>query len=87
MRNNEPLRFVELIYYSGCSLDPSEVFIMARMTSVCEVPVELNKVGVVLLGGLNPVAAAEEAGIGAENYAMSTVMEYRDLVKFQELIK
>ncbi len=52
---------------------------------VCEVPVELNRVGIILLGGLNPVAAAREAGIEAENHAMSTVMEYRDLVKFQSL--
>lgn len=138
MRNNEPLRFVELIYYSGCSLDPSEVFIMAGMTSVCqvaergegrilanfreipaicrpiaeevvtklngaglgglllmgntseavcEIPIELNKIGMILIGGLNPVAAAEETGIEAENYAMSTIMEYRDLVKFKEVIE
>ena len=53
--------------------------------SVCEIPVELNRIGIVLMGGLNPVAAAEEAGIEVENHAMSTVMEYRDLVKFQEL--
>jgi len=136
IRNHKPLRFVELIHYTGCSLDPSEIFIRARMTSVgevvrkgngnilgnfreipapcravaeevvsrlnksglrglmmmgntsepvCEVPVEVNKVGMVLLGGLNPVAAAEEAGIDAKNNAMSTVMEYRDLIKFEEL--
>jgi hypothetical protein len=127
---------VELIHYAGSSLDPSEVFIRARMTSVaevakrgdgkilanfreipalcrplaeeivirlkeaglggliamgdtsepvCEIPVELNKIGMVLLGGLNPVDAAEEAGIEAENHAMSTVLEYRDLIRFQEL--
>jgi len=136
IRNHKPLRFVELIHYAGSSLDPSEVFIRARMTSVreaaksgegkilanfreipalcrpiaeeevaklreaglgglllmgntsepvCETPVELNKIGVILLGGLNPVAAAGEAGIEAENHAMSTVMEYRDLIKFEEL--
>jgi repressor of nif and glnA expression len=136
VKNHQPFRFVELIHYAGSSLDPSEVFIRARMTSVrevvtsgngkilanfreipafcrpvaeeviaelkeaglgglllmgntseavCEIPVELNKVGVILLGGLNPVAAAEEAGIEAENHAMSTVMEYRKLIKFGEL--
>ncbi len=136
IRNNKPLRFVELIHYAGCSLDPSEIFIRARMTSVhdvaergegnilanfreipaacqpiakeiiarlkeaglggiitmgevsepvCEVSVEPNKVGMVLIGGLNPVAAAAEAGIEAENHAMSTIMEYRDLVEFQKL--
>ncbi len=136
LRNNRPLRFAELIDYAGCSLDPSTIFIKARMTSVrevvrtgdgkvlanfreipsicrplaeevvaslneagfhgfvvmgdtskpvCEIPVELNKIGMVLLGGLNPVAAAEEAGIDTDNLAMSTVMEYRDLIKFQEV--
>jgi len=133
MRNYKPLRFVELVYYSGSSLDPSEIFIRARMTSVrevmahgdgrilanfreipaacrplageilaklkqarlgglvmmgdtseslCGIPMELNKVGIILIGGLNPVAAAEEAGIGAENKAMSTVVEYKDLKEF-----
>jgi repressor of nif and glnA expression len=132
----KPVRFVELIHYSGCSLDPSEVFIRAKMTSVrdvvktgqgrvlanfreipamcrplaeqviahlkragmnglllmgntsetvCEVSVELNKVGIVLLGGLNPVAAVEESGLQTDTHAMSTVMEYRDLVNFREV--
>jgi repressor of nif and glnA expression len=137
MRNRQALRFVELIDYAGCSLDPSNIFIKARMTSVgdvvrsgngkvlanfreipavcrpvtmkvaadlkeagfqgvvtigntsepvCEIPVGLNKMGMILLGGLNPVAAAEEAGIEADNLAMSTVMEYGDLVKFREAV-
>jgi len=136
IRNRKPFRFVELIHYTGSSLDPSEVFIRARMTSVndavekgdgkilanfreipalcrgiaekvveglkaaglngllvmgntsepvCEIPVELNRIGMILLGGMNPVAAAEEAGVEAENHGMSTVMEYRDLIKFEEL--
>jgi len=51
---------------------------------VCEIPIALNRVGMVLMGGLNPVAAAEEQGIEAENMSMSTVMEYRDLVNFKE---
>jgi len=124
---------VELIHYSGSSLDPSEVFIRAGMTSVrdaatrgkgrilanfrdipgicrqtaedvvvklkgmglggllamgntseavCEIPVEPNRIGIILLGGLNPVAAADEAGFHAENHAMSTIVEYGELVKF-----
>ena len=137
VRNHKPLRFVELIYYSGSSLDPSEIFIKGKMTSinevsktgygeilanfreipalclpvvqrvvselksaglggvlvigntseaVCETAVDLNKIGMILIGGLNPVAAAVEAGIEAEVHAMSTVMEYRDLVRFQEVV-
>ena len=137
IRNYRPLRFIELIHYAGSSLDPSEIFIKANMTSVtgaakdgngeilanyreipavckplaeevaaklknaglggillignvsepvCEIPIELNRVGVVLIGGLNPVAAAVEAGIIIESHAMSTVLEYQRLKKFQEVI-
>jgi len=136
IKNHKPLRFVELIQYPGSSLDPSEIYIASKMTSVgqvarkgegrilanfreipaicqpeaekvvtglkeanlngvlmmgkvsksvCEVPVELNKVGMILTGGLNSVAVAVESGIEVENHAMSTVMEYQDLVKFWEL--
>lgn len=136
IRGHRPLRFVELISYAGSSIDPSEMFIKARMTSVtevigsgngtilanfreipalcqpiaeevvtklkeaglgglllmgntsepvCEMPVELNRIGIVLIGGLNPVAAAEEAGINSDNHAMSTTVEYQDLIKFEEL--
>jgi len=138
IRNHKPLRFVELIHYAGCSLDPSEIFIRAGMTSVtevarngegkilatyreipalcqpivkevvaklraaglggpllmgntsepvCEIPVELNRIGIILFNGLNPVAAAKEAGIEAENRGMSTVVEYQNLIKFQEFIR
>jgi len=137
IRNHKPIRFVELIHYSGCSLDPSEVFIRAGMTSVtavarkgegeilatyreipalcqpmaeevmakleavglgglllmgntsepvCEIPVELNRIGIILFNGLNPVAAAKEAGIEAESHGMSMVVEYQSLIKFQEVI-
>ena len=137
IRDNKPIRFVELIHYAGSSMDPSEVFIRARMTSVgevtrrgegkilanyreipalcrpivedvmaklkragingmlimgnasesvCEIPVELNRMGVVLIGGLNPVAAAEEVGIEADSHAMSTVMDYQSLIKISDLI-
>lgn len=130
----KPLRFVELIHYSGSSLDPSEAFIRARMTSVrevirkgegrilgnfreipalskslveriakdiravgingvlvignisepvCEVPVDMNKVGMILIGGLNPMCCAQEAGIGVENLAMSTVIDFGELTPFK----
>jgi len=136
MRNNQPLRFADLIYYSGSTVDPSEVFIRARMTdvqgvvregegkilanfrelparcqplaeeiirglkdvrlggvimmgnpseTVCGITVGLNRVGMILLGGLTPVAAAAEAGIEVENQAMSTLLDYQELIKFQSL--
>jgi len=137
MRNNQPLRFVDLIYYSGSTVDPSEVFIRAGMTDVrnlivggegkvlanfrelpahcltlteeiieqlreagisglimmgnpseeiCGISVSLNRVGMILLGGLTPVAAAQEAGIEVESRAMSTLLDYREMVKFESLI-
>jgi hypothetical protein len=130
------LRFIELIDYTGCSLDPSTIFIKARMTSVrdvvrkgegnllgnfreipsiCrhqvneiinglsqagihkpvavgdtsepvgEIPVEQNKIGIILLGGLNPVAAAEEGGANTDNLAMSTVMDFQKLADIQDV--
>lgn len=138
IKEGRPLRFVELIYYSGSSLDPSEAFIRGRMTAVhqaalkgegkilanfreipvparpvveglvsalkaagiggvltvgergepvCEIPVDMNRMGMILYGGLNPVACAHEQGIEVENKAMSTVMEYEQLRNFWQLCK
>lgn len=135
-KDYNPFRFVELIHYTGSSLDPSEVFIRAHMTavkstvktgdgkilanfreipaicrdlaeqvleglhkadmggvlsmgntsdSICEVPVEQNKIGMILIGGLNPIAAVEESGIEAENHAMSTVVDYKKLINIKEV--
>ncbi|TET55827.1 MAG: DUF128 domain-containing protein [Dehalococcoidia bacterium] len=53
--------------------------------SVCEIPVELDKVGMTLMGGLNPVAPAIESGTAVENHSMSTVMNYRELTRFRDL--
>ncbi|MBI2857097.1 MAG: DUF128 domain-containing protein, partial [Chloroflexi bacterium] len=138
IRDRRPLRFAELVNYEGSTLDPSEIFIRGRMTSVshaaargegkvlanfrdvpaqcctraravfaslekagikgplvlgetsspvCEIPVGLNRVGMVLLGGLNPVAAAEEAGFGVDSMAMAGVIDYARLVSFWELLE
>lgn len=136
VKNGEPLRFVELINYSGSSLDPSEIFIRGKMTSVRDVvkkgegkilanfreipslsrplvegiiadfnkvgingtlsigavgnpiyqtEVDINKAGMILVGGLNPVAAAYEEGFDVDNKAMSTVMEYEDLCSIEQI--
>lgn len=34
IRNREPARFVELIEYNGCTLDPFQIFIAGKMTNV-----------------------------------------------------
>lgn len=136
IRGYSPFRFVELIEYAGCSLDPQEIFTASKMTSVgeaarrgegkilanfheflglsrpaveaaiakskeaglgglvimgemsepvCEVPVGLNKIGMILQSGLNPVAAAVEAGVEVEHHAMSGLIDYRKLVSFWNL--
>lgn len=62
------------------------LLLMGRASEpVCQMNVELNRIGMVLIGGLNPVAAVEEAGIQVKNHAMSTVMDYQSLVRFEEL--
>jgi repressor of nif and glnA expression len=45
------------------------------------VPVGLDKAGMIIVGGLNPVAALEESGITTESKAMSTLHEYSQLEK------
>ncbi len=42
IRNGKPLRFIELVEYTGCSMDPAEVFIIGRMTSVVSTAREGN---------------------------------------------
>jgi len=132
IRKLKPRRFVAIIDYAGTSVDPSEQFIRARMTSVgeaartgsgkilgvfrtvpaparevveekiallkkvgiggvyavgdtseplCQIPVPLNRVGVVQLGGLNPVAA----GVEIENVAENGLIDFQKLCSFWEL--
>ncbi len=51
-----------------------------------EMPVAMDKAGMIIVGGLNPIAALEEAGILTVSKAMSTLYRFSDLVKFKELI-
>ena len=136
VRDSKPRRFVAIINYAGTSLDPSEQYIRAKMTSVseaartgngkilanfreipaparsiaqevidslkeasikgvyalgntsepvCQITIGLNRVGMVLLGGLNPVAAAVEAGIEVENIAESGIIDFGQLTSFGQL--
>ena len=136
VQGGHPLRFTDLITYGGSSLDPSEVFIRSRMTTVHDVAVtgqgkilanlrevpavclarvertladlreagldglavlgrpsrELfgmsvttNRVGLVVVGGLNPMAAVEEAGLTGDHRAMTGIAEYETLVSFWTL--
>ena len=53
--------------------------------AVCQIPVGVNKVGMILLGGMNPIAAAEEAGLQAESAANSGTIDFERLVSFWDL--
>ena len=54
--------------------------------STCQVPVGLGRVGMVLLGALDPVVAAVEAGIDIENIGESGIIEYGQLTHFEQLL-
>lgn len=135
IRNSRPKRFVGIIEYAGTSLDPSEQFIRARMTSaneaaktgngkvlgvfrtiptlareiaegkiallgeagingvytlgsigepLYETPVEPNRIGMVQLSGLNPIATAYEAGIEIDSIAESGLINYEELYSFKQ---
>ncbi|MDD5313289.1 MAG: NrpR regulatory domain-containing protein [Dehalococcoidia bacterium] len=137
VRNRQPYRFVDLIEFSGSTIDPSNIFITGRMTevknaasvgegkvlagyqeipmlslaraeellhrlnnhglmcpamlarsgeAVCEIPRNPDKVGLITLSGLNPAAAAAEAGIKISNMAMCGMMEITKLRPFRELL-
>jgi repressor of nif and glnA expression len=133
--NSKPANFTEIINYAGSTLDPHEVFIRSRMTSVREaaagdgrilaglreipavsrheaeailrraesvglgralmigkagqallgVPVGMDRVGLVVPGGLNPVAAAVEWGLEVESKALVTLVDFSQLINFKDL--
>jgi repressor of nif and glnA expression len=50
-----------------------------------DIPVEFGRIGIVVIGGLNPLAAVEEAGIVTHNRALSTLVDYGELRSFWDL--
>ncbi len=51
-----------------------------------EMPVGLDKAGMIIVGGLNPIAALEEAGIITLTKAMSILHKFSDLTEFKKLL-
>ncbi len=47
--------------------------------ALMETDVDVGRMGIVICAGLNPVAAAEEAGIPTVSKAMATLLDYRSL--------
>jgi repressor of nif and glnA expression len=54
---------------------------------IYEMPVSFDKAGMVIVGGLNPVAALEESGIPTDSAAMAALYSYTDLIPFKEALK
>ena len=54
---------------------------------ICQVDVGMNRVGMVLLSGLNPLAAVVEAGIPVESTAESGLIDFRQLTSVYNLVK
>lgn len=52
---------------------------------LCQIPTGLDEIGVIVLGGMNPIAAAHEAGIEAENFPESGTLDFGRLTSFWEL--
>jgi len=50
-----------------------------------QTPVALNQIGIVQLSGLNPIAAASEAGIEIENIAESGLIDFEELHSFWQI--
>jgi HTH-type transcriptional regulator, global nitrogen regulator NrpRI len=134
--DGKPRRFVELIEYTGTTVDPLEVFIRAGMTHVREcvrtgsgvigaslreipalatenvrslqrameshgiggilavgrpnqplfgVPVAEGRSGVVVLGGLNPIAAMHEAGVRSSLLSLAGLEDFSAFSTFREV--
>ncbi|WP_094227721.1 DUF128 domain-containing protein [Methanolobus psychrotolerans] len=132
MEDYKPAGFVDLISYSGTSIDPIKIFLRRKATSILEAietgngrmlanvrqvpasasqraaeilemakkndlcghiaigdpdedilyaPIERGKTGILVMVGINSVAAVEEAGIQADTHPVSTLMEYSKMKK------
>jgi len=138
LRQGRPVRFVELMEYSGVTVDPLEIFIRAGLTSVREavrtgngvvtasfrelpsvaisdarrvfdrlqqsgmggvlmigrpgqplldIPVAEGRTGFIVTGGLNPMAAAAEAGIPCDLKSLSGLEEFSRFSRLEETFR
>lgn len=136
IHKNRPLRFVEIIEYRSTTLDPLEIFIQARMTSVGEcaktgsglvgasfrefpsvalpdvlqakgmmekaglggilligrpgqplldIPVGEGLTGMIVVAGLNAIAALREEGIEVELESLAGLEDFGSFSRFEEL--
>jgi len=55
--------------------------------NLLEIPLNAGRIGGILLGGLNPVAAIAEKGIRVNSRAVCDMVEYRELFHYSDLMK
>ncbi|HNR12320.1 MAG TPA: NrpR regulatory domain-containing protein [Thermodesulfobacteriota bacterium] len=53
--------------------------------ALLDIPVSEGRAGMIVAGGLNPLAAVEECGIPTENVALGTLFDFDQLIPFWEL--
>lgn len=136
LHDGRPVRFRHIINYDGSTLDPLEIFIKGKMTSVREaawtgtgvigasfreiptialpaaqdviqkldqlglggvlmvgkpnqplldIPVSSGRVGIIVAGGLNPIAALEEIGIATQSSALHSLCEFYRLQSIDDI--
>ncbi len=50
-----------------------------------DIPVPDGRVGMIVAGGLNPIAAVEEAGIPTENAALKLLLDFKEMTPYTEI--
>ncbi|MCD4812654.1 NrpR regulatory domain-containing protein [bacterium] len=50
-----------------------------------DIPVSEGRAGIVVIGGLNPIAILEENGLRLHSHAMASLVDYQSLFSFKEL--
>ena len=137
MKNHLPFRFTEIINYDGTSLDPIEMFLKVKMTTMrdyletgsgkitasfreapavayheviklaknldhaglngilaigkpgmplCGIPVAEENFGLIITGGLNPLAPLIEKNIAVENHALHTLFDFSRLKNYNNIL-
>lgn len=80
---DEALELIERLKSHGLK---GVVAIGAPGQPLLELPVGMDRVGLVVVGGLTPMAAASERGVQIDQHAMSTTCEYSLLKPIDELM-
>jgi len=53
--------------------------------SLLDIPVSEGSMGMIVVGGLNPLAAVEETGIPTENIAMKLLFDFNKMVPYTQI--